>query len=90
VYLVVTAAVIMGFAFGFVFGLLDVEDEKLANLRVALQREERCVAFAGGTAGPLTSARQHLLPDRRGHRRTRCCCEPVAAGAERLDALRPL
>ncbi len=41
VYLVVTTAIAMGFVFGLIFGLLDVEDEKISHLRVALLREER-------------------------------------------------
>jgi hypothetical protein len=43
VYLVVATAMLMGFIFGLVFGLLDVEDEQLSNLKAALMREERFV-----------------------------------------------
>jgi hypothetical protein len=41
IYLVVATAVSMGLSFGFIFGLFDVEDEKLSNIRMALLREER-------------------------------------------------
>jgi hypothetical protein len=41
IYLVVVTAVLMGMSFGFVFGLFDVEDEKLSNIKMALMREER-------------------------------------------------
>mgnify|MGYP007037766637 CR=1 FL=1 len=63
VYLVVVTAVVMGFTFGLIFGLLDVEDEKLSHLRVALLREERytqqsrhrsaCLAFIYSICYPL-------------------------------------
>jgi hypothetical protein len=57
VYLVVTTAVIMGFTFGLIFGLLDVEDAKLSELRVKLLREESIcypiAAVLGGIAACL-------------------------------------
>merc|ERR1712136_23327 len=40
VYLVLMVSVAMGVVFGFTFGLLDVEDEHLYHIRVALMREE--------------------------------------------------
>lgn len=40
VYLVLAVSLTMGVAFGLTFGLLDVEDEQLYHIRVALMREE--------------------------------------------------
>jgi len=46
VYLVVVTSVGMGLVFGAIFGLLDVEDESLAHIRIALMREERYCSTA--------------------------------------------
>eukprot|EP00928_Gymnodinium_smaydae_P086319 TRINITY_DN7034_c1_g3_i1.p1 TRINITY_DN7034_c1_g3~~TRINITY_DN7034_c1_g3_i1.p1 ORF type:complete len:236 (+),score=53.13 TRINITY_DN7034_c1_g3_i1:151-858(+) len=40
VYLVLVVSLAMGVAFGFTFGFLDVEDEQVYHIRVALMREE--------------------------------------------------
>jgi len=40
VYLVLVVSLVMGVIFGFTFGLLDVEDEQVYHIRVALMREE--------------------------------------------------
>merc|ERR1711953_518032 len=40
VYLVLVVSLAMGVVFGFTFGLLDVEDEQVYHIRVALMREE--------------------------------------------------
>merc|ERR1719174_2662895 len=40
VYLVLVVSLAMGVIFGFTFGLLDVEDEQVYHIRVALMREE--------------------------------------------------
>lgn len=40
VYLVLVVSLAMGVMFGFTFGLLDVEDEQVYHIRVALMREE--------------------------------------------------
>lgn len=40
VYLVLLVSLVMGVAFGFTFGFLDVEDEQVYHIRVALMREE--------------------------------------------------
>merc|ERR1712060_769303 len=40
VYLVLIVSLAMGVVFGFTFGMLDVEDEQVWHLRVALMREE--------------------------------------------------
>eukprot|EP00747_Dinoflagellata_sp_TGD_P166880 gnl/TRDRNA2_/TRDRNA2_190371_c0_seq1.p1 gnl/TRDRNA2_/TRDRNA2_190371_c0~~gnl/TRDRNA2_/TRDRNA2_190371_c0_seq1.p1 ORF type:complete len:239 (-),score=40.70 gnl/TRDRNA2_/TRDRNA2_190371_c0_seq1:94-810(-) len=40
VYLVLVVSLAMGIVFGFTFGLLDVEDEQVYHIRVALMREE--------------------------------------------------
>merc|ERR1719453_1974185 len=41
VYLVLVVSLAMGVIFGFTFGLLDVEDEQVYHIRIALLREER-------------------------------------------------
>merc|ERR1719203_794614 len=40
VYLVLVVSLAMGVVFGFTFGMLDVEDEQVYHIRVALMREE--------------------------------------------------
>merc|ERR1712048_1468003 len=40
VYLVLVVSLAMGAVFGFTFGFLDVEDEQVYHIRVALMREE--------------------------------------------------
>jgi len=61
VYLVVTAAVIMGFIFGLVFGLLDVEDADMGHLKVALLRDESICYPIGGILGGIASAINQYL-----------------------------
>ena len=39
-YIVTGAAVLMGFFFGFIFGLMDIEDSSRYQIRLALMREE--------------------------------------------------
>ena len=56
VYLVVTTAVIMGAVFGFIFGLLDVEDVARSHLRVALMREESICYPIGAVLGGCAAA----------------------------------
>lgn len=56
VYLVVTTAILMGFSFGMIFGLLDVEDEKISHLRVALMREQSICYPVGAVLGGLGAA----------------------------------
>merc|ERR1712048_1527898 len=40
VYLVLVVSLAMGVVFGFTFGMLDVEDEQVYHIKVALMREE--------------------------------------------------
>jgi len=61
VYLVVTAAVVMGFIFGMVFGLLDVEDADMGHLKVALLREESICYPIGALLGGAASATNQYL-----------------------------
>jgi len=61
VYLVVGTAMVMGFMFGFVFGLFDVEDEKLSNLKVALMREESICYPIGLALGGISAAINQYL-----------------------------
>jgi len=55
VYLVVVTAVSMGFLFGLVFGYLDVEDEKLSQMIVALQRERSICYPIGALLGGIAA-----------------------------------
>jgi len=55
VYLVVGTAMIMGMIFGLVFGLFDLEDVKLADLKVALMREESVCYPIGMALGALSA-----------------------------------
>jgi hypothetical protein len=55
VYLVVGTAMVMGLVFGLVFGLFDLEDVKLADLRVALMREESVCYPIGMALGALSA-----------------------------------
>merc|ERR1711862_464048 len=48
VYLVLVVSLAMGVVFGFTFGLLDVEDEEVYHIHVALMREEH-YCFPMGT-----------------------------------------
>eukprot|EP01006_Ploeotia_vitrea_P062257 TRINITY_DN809_c0_g1_i1.p2 TRINITY_DN809_c0_g1~~TRINITY_DN809_c0_g1_i1.p2 ORF type:complete len:258 (-),score=130.22 TRINITY_DN809_c0_g1_i1:84-791(-) len=56
VYLVVATAVVMGFVFGLIFGLLDIEDEKLTHLRIALMREQSICYPIGAVLGAISAA----------------------------------
>mmetsp|Transcript_83714 Transcript_83714/g.240618 ORF Transcript_83714/g.240618 Transcript_83714/m.240618 type:complete len:233 (-) Transcript_83714:209-907(-) len=55
VYMVLATSLMMGAIFGFVFGVMDVEDEVSSQIRLALLREERyCYpvgAILGGAVG---------------------------------------
>jgi len=63
VYLVVASAVLMGFLFGLVFGLLDIEDETLTHLKMALMREESICYPIGAVVGGTASAINQYLRD---------------------------
>jgi len=68
VYLVVATAMLMGFVFGFIFGLMDVEDEKIANIKVALLREESICYPIGAVMGAISATiNQWLTENRREH-----------------------
>jgi len=64
VYLVVATAVIMGFTFGLIFGLLDVEDAKLSQLRVELLREESICYPIGALLGGIAAALNQWLREK--------------------------
>lgn len=53
VYLVLVVSLAMGVMFGFTFGLLDVEDEQVYHIRVALMREEHYCYPMGLVLGSL-------------------------------------
>merc|ERR1711994_510453 len=54
VYLVLVISLAMGVVFGFTFGLLDVEDEQVHHIRVALMREEHYCYPMGILLGALS------------------------------------
>jgi hypothetical protein len=62
IYLVVATAVTMGLSFGFVFGLFDVEDEKLSNIKMALMREESVCYPIGAILGAIAAVVNQYLP----------------------------
>lgn len=45
----------MGGIFGFIFGLLDVEDESSHHIRLALMKAENCCFPLGAVLGGLVS-----------------------------------
>merc|ERR1719343_1090933 len=53
VYLVLVVSLAMGVVFGFTFGFLDVEDEQVYHIRVALMREEHYCYPMGIALGAL-------------------------------------
>jgi len=65
VYLVVTTAMLMGFIFGLIFGLLDVEDETLSNIKMALMREESICYPIGAVMGGIASVMNQYLRENR-------------------------
>eukprot|EP00457_Paulinella_chromatophora_P013847 gb/GEZN01014199.1/.p1 GENE.gb/GEZN01014199.1/~~gb/GEZN01014199.1/.p1 ORF type:complete len:233 (+),score=40.78 gb/GEZN01014199.1/:25-723(+) len=68
VYLVVASAVVMGFLFGLLFGLMDVEDQDYEHLRSALMVEERLCYPIGALVGGTASAyNQKLREETRGY-----------------------
>lgn len=69
VYLVVVTAVSMGFVFGLVFGMLDVEDEALSHLRVALMREESICYPIGAVVGGIAAALNQYMREQTDHYR---------------------
>eukprot|EP00455_Lapot_gusevi_P020193 TRINITY_DN2145_c0_g1_i2.p2 TRINITY_DN2145_c0_g1~~TRINITY_DN2145_c0_g1_i2.p2 ORF type:complete len:237 (+),score=59.26 TRINITY_DN2145_c0_g1_i2:74-784(+) len=61
VYLLAASALAMGSVFGLIFGLLDVEDEKLGSLRVALLREQSICYPIGVVLGGLAACANQYL-----------------------------
>jgi hypothetical protein len=55
----------MGFSFGLTFGLLDVEDEPLARLKVALRREQSYCYPVGALMGGLATVVNQLYREAR-------------------------
>ena len=53
VYLIMTIALIMGATFGFIFGVMDIEDEIQYQVRLALLKEERTCLPIGGLLGAI-------------------------------------
>jgi hypothetical protein len=53
VYLIMTIAMAMGATFGFIFGVMDVEDEIQYQVRLALLKEERTCLPIGALLGAI-------------------------------------
>lgn len=53
VYLIMTIALIMGATFGFIFGVMDIEDEIQYQVRLALLKEERTCLPIGAVLGAI-------------------------------------
>lgn len=53
VYLIMTVALMMGATFGFIFGVMDVEDEIQYQVRLALLKEERTCLPIGALLGAI-------------------------------------
>jgi MFS family permease len=53
VYLIMSIALIMGATFGFIFGVMDIEDEIQYQVRLALLKEERTCLPIGGLLGAI-------------------------------------
>lgn len=53
VYLIMTIALIMGATFGFIFGIMDIEDEIQYQVRLALLKEERTCLPIGAVLGAI-------------------------------------
>ena len=63
VYLLAMCACLLGASFGLIFGLLDIEDEKLYNLRVALLRDQSYCYPIGSIIGALGAVANQFLRD---------------------------
>eukprot|EP00743_Colponemidia_sp_Colp-15_P002609 GILK01002826.1.p1 GENE.GILK01002826.1~~GILK01002826.1.p1 ORF type:complete len:244 (+),score=18.59 GILK01002826.1:61-792(+) len=61
VYLVLTTAVSMGAIFGFIFGLMDIEDQDMLHLRSALLTEQRYCYPIGLLVGGLSGTINEYL-----------------------------
>jgi hypothetical protein len=64
VNIVVITSVILGFLFGFVFGVLDVEDAQLSRLRIELMRDESIVYPIGAIVGGVATAYNQYLREK--------------------------
>lgn len=53
VYLIMTVAMVMGATFGFIFGVMDVEDEIQYQVRLALLKEEKTCLPIGALLGAI-------------------------------------
>ncbi len=53
VYLIMTVAMLMGATFGFIFGVMDVEDEIQYQVRLALLKEEKTCLPIGALLGAI-------------------------------------
>jgi len=53
VYLIMTIAMVMGACFGFIFGVMDIEDEIQYQVRLALLKEERTCIPIGAILGAI-------------------------------------
>lgn len=61
VHLILATSVFMGVVFGFVFGMLDVEDVEIAHLRLAFMRDQSICYPIGAALGAIAALfNQHL------------------------------
>ena len=61
VYLIMSIALVMGAAFGFIFGAMDVEDEIQYQVRLALLKEERTCLPIGAVLGAIAGFGNEFL-----------------------------
>lgn len=61
VYLIMTIALIMGATFGFIFGVMDIEDEIQYQVRLALLKEERTCLPIGAVLGAIAGFGNEFL-----------------------------
>ena len=66
IFLILGSSVLMGFLFGFVFGMLDVEDARISHLRVSILRDQSICypigTLVGGIAACLNERLRNKIP----------------------------
>lgn len=67
VYMVLTTALVMGGLFGFIFGVMDVEDEVSYQIRLALLREERYCYPVGAVLGGVVGFLNEYIREEEEH-----------------------
>eukprot|EP00474_Spongospora_subterranea_P011141 CRZ11599.1 hypothetical protein [Spongospora subterranea] len=64
VHLILATSVCMGIVFGFVFGMLDVEDVQISHLRLAFMRDQSICYPIGAALGAIAAMFNHHLAAR--------------------------